>query len=429
MKRAVAALALMAVVTLGYLGLSRPELLPRLPAFLPAAAVVDDGAIRASGTIEAETVRIAAEVGGRIAAVHADRGDRVRRGRVLVTLDAATLRAQQEQLAAALATARANLAQVQAPPRPEVVAAAEAELDQALRGRDGTLAVWQAAQALADNPLELIARVTAARGEVAMLERQVEWATASLRAAEIRRDEAGRVQPDDRAATAYQAAIKEAEAAQAVLAGSEAELAGAREQLRLLGAMAADPVALRAQANAARSAYEEAEALVGLAQARVAAARAEALREEVAIARAQVRQAEAALARLEAEVAKTSVVAPVDGTVVERAVAPGEVAAAGATLLTLADLERLTLTVYVAEADVGRVAVGQPAVVRVDAYPGEQFAGRVALVAQEAEFTPRNVQTEDERAKLVFAVEVRLEDGASRLRPGMAADVEIGAAR
>jgi multidrug resistance efflux pump len=76
-------------------------------------------------------------------------------------------------------------------------------------------------------------------------------------------------------------------------------------------------------------------------------------------------------------------------------------------------------------ADAGRVRVGQPAVVRVDAYPGEEFQGMVSYLAPEAEFTPKNVQTRDDRADLVYAVRITLDNPAHRLKPGMPAEAEI----
>ncbi|MBI4499132.1 MAG: HlyD family efflux transporter periplasmic adaptor subunit [Chloroflexi bacterium] len=111
--------------------------------------------------------------------------------------------------------------------------------------------------------------------------------------------------------------------------------------------------------------------------------------------------------------------APRDGRVLRRAVQPGEVAVLGAGLLTLADPDRLELTVYVLQRDLGRVQIGAPVVIAAEALPGETFAGEVAAVSERAEFTPRNAQTPKDRLNLVFAVKVRLSAGDERLKPGM----------
>ena len=203
-----------------------------------------DNRIFGSGTIEAEIIAITTEIGGRIVAMHADKGDEVEHGDLLVELDTSLLRANQNQLEAALASARANLAEVSAPPRPEDVAAAEAEVQQAKAARDGAYVVWQAMGSIVEDPLELNVQIDAARGELAILEKMVEAAQAGLKAAEIQRDEAARNQLNDEAMTMSQVAVKQADAARANLAAAEAELTGAQSQLALLIAMRDNPLAL-----------------------------------------------------------------------------------------------------------------------------------------------------------------------------------------
>jgi HlyD family secretion protein len=378
-----------------------------------------------SGTIEVESVAIAAEIGGRVLDVAADDGDSVTAGQVLVVLDGSLLLAQQQQALAAVDTARANLANVSAAARQEGIDAAQAQLAQAQQTRDGAQTVMQQAQAKAAQPLDVDLRVTGAQGDVAMLEKQVESAQAALQQAQIKRDEAGRNQPDDQAATTYQALIRQADAAQAALVATQAELDGERQQLALLQAMRADPVTLQAQAVAAEAAYTQADAAVGVAAARLAAAQAGPRPEDVAIAQAQVEQAEAAVTRIAAQIAKTTVASPIDGLVLERTIEPGEVAGAGATLLTVADLDSVTLTVYVPEAEIGLVRLGAQAQVTVDAYPGQTFAGTVSYIAMEAEFTPKNVQTREGRTNLVFAVRIDLRNADHHLKAGMPADAVI----
>jgi multidrug resistance efflux pump len=357
--------------------------------------------------------------------MHAAEGEEVHQGDLLAELDTSLVQASQNQLEAALTTARAKLAEVSAPPRAEDVAAAEAELRQAQATRDGAKAVWQAAQSVVDNPLELNAHIDAARGEIAILEKQVEAAQAALKTAEIQRDEAARNQSNDEAMTLSQVAVKQTEAAQANLAATEAELAGARHQLELLIAMRNQPLVAITQANAARTAYAQADAAVGAAEAKLALVKAGPMPEEVAIAQAQVRQAEAALARTQVQLDKMRLVAPHDGIVTERPANPGELATPGTTLMNLGDLDQVTLTVYIPETQIGRVDVNQVAHVTVDAYPGEVFEGRVTFRALEAEFTPKNVQTEEERVNLVFGVKISLANPDHRLKPGMPADAEI----
>jgi multidrug resistance efflux pump len=201
---------------------------------------------------------------------------------------------------------------------------------------------------------------------------------------------------------------------------------GAQATLSHLYGVAADPQAAAAQVDAARSAYAAAQAGLEMAQAGLETLEAGATEEELALARAQVAGAEAALATLETQRARMRLTAPRSGVVAERLVAPGELVVPGVPLLTIADLSRLTLTVYVPVDELGRVRVGQGVAVRVDAFPGRTFEGRVARVADEAEFTPSATQTEAERVHLVFAVEVRLPNPEGALKPGMPADAVFG---
>jgi multidrug resistance efflux pump len=116
---------------------------------------------------------------------------------------------------------------------------------------------------------------------------------------------------------------------------------------------------------------------------------------------------------------------PIDGVVLYRAVEPGEITTPGATLITISDLDALTLTVYVAEDRYGQIMLGQTYQVTVDSFPGKTFIGTVSHIADQAEFTPRNVQTTDSRKNTVFAIKLILKPSNGLLKPGMPADVHF----
>ena len=113
---------------------------------------------------------------------------------------------------------------------------------------------------------------------------------------------------------------------------------------------------------------------------------------------------------------------PLDGWVVRTPFEPNEEVPPGAPVVVVADWRELTLKVYLPEDKFGRVAPGQTADVTVDAYPGEIFTGQVTFIASEAEFTPRNVQTREDRVKSVYAIKLRMPNADLRLKPGMFAD-------
>jgi len=211
-----------------------------------------------------------------------------------------------------------------------------------------------------------------------------------------------------------QAAIEttrsQAQAARAQVALLERELARTRN-LEAAGAGTAQQVStLSGQLDAARA--QAAAAAKGVAQAE-----------------AVKKQAEAAVALVDRTLAETKGYAPSAGVVLSRNREPGEVLAAGMSVLTLGDLGHPKLRVYVPLAVVERLAVGSPVEVRIDADPGQVHPGTVDWIASEAEFTPRDILTPEERVKQVFAVDVALQPGAG-IHPGIPADAvfaEIGA--
>ncbi len=137
-------------------------------------------------------------------------------------------------------------------------------------------------------------------------------------------------------------------------------------------------------------------------------------------------QAQAELDWIDVQLAKLTIHAPVSGVITVRHVEPGEVVQPGATVLTLSQLDRLRITVYLPEDRYGQVNLGQRAQVTVDSFPNEVFSALVMRIADRAEYTPRNVQTEEGRRTTVFAVELSVENPLGRLKPGMPADVTFG---
>jgi multidrug resistance efflux pump len=116
---------------------------------------------------------------------------------------------------------------------------------------------------------------------------------------------------------------------------------------------------------------------------------------------------------------------PIDGVILDRQFEPGELAMAGSTILTVGDLTKPTLTIYVPEERYGRINLGENLPVTVDSFPGEVFNGVVTYISDQAEFTPRNVQTIQGRKDTVYAVKLALDNPDLKLKPGMPADVTI----
>ena len=150
--------------------------------------------------------------------------------------------------------------------------------------------------------------------------------------------------------------------------------------------------------------------------------------EVIAAQRATVQQAEAMVRQIDVALTNAVITAPWDGVVTVRDREPGETVGAGAPVLTVMNQNDRWVRIYIPETDVGAVHLGQSATISADTYPGKTYTGTVSFIASEAEFTPRNVQTADERVKLVYAVKVRITgDPAFELKPGMPADVRLAA--
>jgi HlyD family secretion protein len=380
----------------------------------------ENGSIVASGFIEGKEVIVAPAVAGRVAEMLVERGDRVAQGDVLVRLDDAVLQSQRLQAEAGLAAARANLDRVTAGARTEAIAAAQAALAQAEAERDGAAQAVVLAQEVISNPLSVDAEIDGARTQVRLAEQGVEMAKANLAETELWHGLYIGAGGDTERASNLQL-----QASQAALTQAQAELLGAQRYLNELLDIRANPLELEAKLHAAEVTYELAEAKVAAAQATLAGLEAGPTDEEVAMAEAQVRQAEAAVRLVDAQVAQLTLTAPLDGIVTSRSAQVGETATAGSPLLTIANLDEVTLVIYVPETRVGQVQLGQGVEVQVDSFPTQVFEGHVANIAGEAEFTPRNVQTQEERVNLVFAVKVSIPNLDQKLKPGMPADAAI----
>jgi HlyD family secretion protein len=148
--------------------------------------------------------------------------------------------------------------------------------------------------------------------------------------------------------------------------------------------------------------------------------------EQIAGALAQVAQAEAAVETLDATLAKLRLVAPFAGVISVRHREPGETIGVGTPVLTLLDLDDRWVRIYVPENRLGRVALGQRAAITADTFPERKYEGSVSFIGSEAEFTPKNVQTNEERVRLVYAVRIRITgDPDHELKPGLPADVRL----
>jgi HlyD family secretion protein len=128
---------------------------------------------------------------------------------------------------------------------------------------------------------------------------------------------------------------------------------------------------------------------------------------------------------VDAQLADTLAVSPVDGVVLVKSADVGEVLAAGATVVTIGDVDHPWLRAYINETDLGRVKLGSKARITTDSYPGKIYDGRVSFISSEAEFTPKQIQTQEERVKLVYRIKIEVDNPKHELKSNMPADAEI----
>lgn len=244
------------------------------------------------------------------------------------------------------------------------LARTEAAIQSLEKARDAAREAWRAAQAASANPQEIKLRIAEIQAQLDAVELQ-------LQAAQL----GGNPQQVQLAQTTRD---------------------GLQRVLDLLTTMRDEPYALEAQASQAEMLYQGLEALL------------------------QAAYSIQDLLQLQKE--KMTLTAPRSGFILDRLFSAGEIAAPLAPILMLADLRQVTLTVYLPETAYGRVRLGDSVAVYVDSWPERTFTGTVTYISPQAEFTPANVQTPDERARLVYAVEITLPNDDLALKPGMIAD-------
>lgn len=391
---------------------------------LPASKVVATNSVHspleASGVIQVEEIRLASEFQGHVSQVSVQAGDPVTAGQVLVVLDSNTLQSNVRQAQAALDTAQADLAVLRARPRTEEVAAKQAQLAMAKAERDGAYAAWQAALRALREPQALQEQILQAEAQVALAAQNVQMAEADYYRARYAADHA------EWNSTERQVLELQAEAAKATLEAARADERAAQVASQHLRGMLEKPLVLQAKANEAEGKYRVAEAAVQVAGAELDDLLAGATAGEVAVAEANTALVQAQLRLAQTTLERLTIRAPVNGTVVERTIHVGETAMPGVTLLTVADLSQVDLVVYVPVTRLGEVHLGQKIYITVDSYPQRQFEGQVVHIADEAQYTPRNVATKEERVNTVYAVKIRLPNPGGLLKPGMAADAVFG---
>ncbi|MEW6701245.1 MAG: efflux RND transporter periplasmic adaptor subunit [Bacteroidota bacterium] len=179
------------------------------------------------------------------------------------------------------------------------------------------------------------------------------------------------------------------------------------------------------QVEDAAARYEIAQAQLNAAKENFYKIKNIARSEEITQAQANFKKAEAAVEAIQKSIRDCYVTSPINGFIVKKFVEVGETVAMFSSLFKVSDLSTVELVVYISETDLGKIKLGQKANIAVDSFPNKTYEGKVIYISTEAEFTPKNIQTKDERTKLVFAVKIKIPNQNFELKTGMPADVII----
>jgi len=353
-----------------------------------------------SGNIELTEVNIAFKTAGRLIERTVDEGDSVKKGQIIARLDRDQLVAQRDREVAGLESAESQLAQAKTALEWEKATLA-ADIEQ----RAGDLASNEARLAELKNgarpqeKLDAQAAVDSAQSEVERSKK--DWDRAQVL---HRDDDISTAQFDqyrNRWETAAAALNSSKERQNLVLAGPRAEVINAQQAMveRMRGALK------MAQANALEMKRRE---------------------QELTTRDAEIARSRASIAMIDSQIADTIAVSPVDGVVLVKSADPGEILAAGTTVVTIGDIEHPWLRGYIDETDLGRVKLGSLVHVTTDSFKkGKSYTGHVSFISSEAEFTPKQIQTQTERVKLVYRIKIELDNSSRELKSNMPADGEI----
>ncbi len=408
-------------------------------------------ALTASGTISATSTRLAPEIGGKILSINVNKGDSVKAGDVLFRLDDTLLQAQRDQASAAVQVAQTGVDAAQ-----QKLANAQAQYNLTAQGarlqnNQNRINAWKADQPTQFNQpvwyFQKTEQITAMQSELDAAQKALDSEQANLQDTLKKSSNDNLAAAETRLAlaqAAYQSAntsltqAKDAKsntdlvnAAQKTLDAAQSELDAAQQDYNkmLSTSGASDVLEARARVAAAQARRDNASDALDLLmngdqslQIQVAQTAVNQAQTGVAQAQAALAQAQASLKLIDVQISKTTVTAPAAGIVLSRPQNPGETTAAGATVVEIGSLDEVTLTVYVPENQYGTIKLGQNVKVSVDSFPGRTFSGSVTNIANQAEFTPRNVQTVEGRSATVYAIEITLPNSAHDLKDGMPAD-------
>ena len=394
--------------------------------------------LKASGIISVTEINIASQIGGTVASIKVNEGSNVKKGDVLFQLDDSLLQAQRNQTSAAVTVAEkaVNSARIQYD-----IAVNSARL----QDQQNRVNSWNIPQPDEfDTPVwyfDKVEKINSAKAEVDAAAADLEIEKANLEKVLADNTSQGFLSAEKRLADAQAAfLIADQVLTQANDAKDKEDISNYANDLydtaktvlssaqteykRLLTSQAATEVLeARARVRVAQERSDRAVDYLNSLESGDQSLMVQAADSGVQQAEAVLAQAQAALALIDIQLEKTTIKSPADGVVLTRNLEEGEMLVPGSVALIIGQLQEVSLTVYIPETEYGKIKLGDTVSITVDSFPGENFSGSVTYISDQAEFTPRNVQTVDGRKTTVYAVKITVPNTNLELKPGMPADV------
>ncbi len=408
----------------------------------------ENGTLEASGVVEASELNLSSELGGRVVELNAAEGAEISAGAVLLRVDDSLLLAERENILASVAIIKANINAAEV-----ALASAELTYEQTLSATISAEAETRTESWDESKPseFELPTWYFNTEEQNAAIEAEVDAAREALEKKEDKLTETSKKAGSEdfldveaslaNARLAFEAAdeVHEAtpsgdlkDAAKLVLDDAKIDLEEAIEDYddALTTEGAEDVLEARAEYVVAKERYNLAIDRLRTTETGANAPEVIMTEQNIAQAEAMLKQAKSALVQVEAQLAlidtqlaKVETISPIDGVVLTKSISIGETLSPGLTAMTVAQLDELTVTVYIPEDRYGEISLGDMATLIVNSFPEESFEAIVVHIADQAEYTPRNVQTKEERQTTVFAIKLSVQNLEGMLKPGMPADL------
>jgi len=421
-----------------------PIILILLTAFLVINHFISNSKLKdmisATGNLEFREIELSSEVAGKVDKLLIEEGDNVKSGQLLAIVNSDILKAQFDQANANLLASKAKLSSLETGARKQEINQANESVSQAQANLNGAKQTLKNAQDIYDNRSNTKQVLDNAETQYKVAKTQyqnakfsMEQIKSSLKNAE---DNFYRIknlyesasiskQQLDATKTQYDVLSNQFNSSKALIKQAEVSMIGAEQNFKNVKSIYDNRLQQKQQIDSSQTQLKIAETNYQIMKQRLDLLLDGAKKEDIDTLKANVKQAQASLQQAKIQLSRSKIYSPINGIVLVKNIEQGESVLVGSLISTIADIGKIWVKVYIPETQIGYIKLGQKANIKVDSFPDKVFTGIVKEISSKAEFTPRNVQTKEERVNQVFAVKIFIENKEGLLKSGMPSDVEI----